>query len=670
MAQTMIDTLKTKKPKTHYARKGCVQCKKSHIKCDKIQPFCTTCSKRNILCTYELSFVFEDGTNKKRIPRRTPRTKRGSQDIITPLSVNSTSSASGSSGSLNLTRMASMTPLENPPFVATPKLETRASVSVCSDAQGRASFFTTSATPIENEQIESNFNFDAATVTAVATFELPEFLDKSPAELVLFDNYDIESGKWDNDAHCANWKFFDFDWRSADWLETMKMLEANDPIQHYSPINQPSDTTGFYSDSPELMNFVWTMARNTQLFGNLTLFPTEKIDRLIQLLWDLNDQYPVVQDALAYSCGIFTKDFYEKANYRNFASIWGTIIMSSNLRVSVDKLNLQLQKCSHFVEYVALLFSFFLLIAANNTCEGFEWDVYLPQTYMSLRKVRKLVPPGNYMTIQETEAYSIFGFLEEWFCQEEITAQLMSDQGGIVTDYTELEYLLGREAPELSNYRGKYDLMKGCFRELNSIFLKLCLKIMELKTKGVELGGRHMMKYKFLNTNSSLSLELHVFGSKLLAELEALKPTKKSIKSLCEGLTDHRLHYAMKNCNEMYYFGLQVYLRALFMNSQLDSPEITELLERVLEAGHNITCYPTKSIFCHLFIYLGAEVSLLLNQKTLFKNFMDLLRKIAHNGTAAAKNSIQKLNYISLALETRNYTLLVNPMYNQWKSSL
>ncbi|AGO12851.1 AaceriAGL361Cp [[Ashbya] aceris (nom. inval.)] len=649
----MLETLKSKKPKVQYSRKGCSQCKKSHIKCDKIQPLCTTCAKKNILCTYELSFVFEDGSSKRKILKRMPKTKKKrSQEIVTPLSLasNSTSSLSTSSRSQSLSQLLPAVAILHAEQECVRGHVRRASVDDTSDAQNQRSSTTSAGI--------SNFSFDSD------QFDIQNFLDTSPADLILFDNAEFELNAWSEQPAHAGWKIFTFDWRDADWPEVMKLLEVYDPIQHGSPVSQPCAPTDLGIDPSELNRFVWTMARSTQLFGNFAIFPNDKMEDLINVLWIINMHYGVVQDALTYGCGVFIKDVYERANYQTFAYHWGMIVMSSKASVSFELLNAQLLKAVVFTDFVAVLFAYFLSIASNSTCERFEWDTYFPQGYHVIRHVRTLIPLSGCMSELERASISAFAVLEDWFCQAEVIAQVISDKGGALSESAELEYLLTKVPPLLTSYQDKYDLMKGCFHSFNTIFLKLCLKLMDLKSRGVPLGGRHMVEYKLLNTNTSLALELHEFGSALLDELAATQPSKTELRQVCSGIADHRLQHAMKNSHEMYFLGLQLYLKAVFMKTPLNSPELVELLEHMLEAGQNITYYSTKTVCCHLFAFLGAELALLIDNRSLFKSFMGLLKTIADGGTAAAKNSMRRLNYISLVLETRSYTLLVNPIYN------
>ena len=60
-----LERFQTKKRKSAYSRKGCLQCKKAHTKCDEKKPRCSRCAKRCMDCTYKNNFVFQ----KNEIPR-------------------------------------------------------------------------------------------------------------------------------------------------------------------------------------------------------------------------------------------------------------------------------------------------------------------------------------------------------------------------------------------------------------------------------------------------------------------------------------------------------------------------------------------------------------------------------------------------------------------------
>lgn len=53
------------KRKADYSRRGCLECKKSHLKCDEGLPSCQRCQKRKTICTYQTKFVLENGVVSK-----------------------------------------------------------------------------------------------------------------------------------------------------------------------------------------------------------------------------------------------------------------------------------------------------------------------------------------------------------------------------------------------------------------------------------------------------------------------------------------------------------------------------------------------------------------------------------------------------------------------------
>lgn len=73
-------TTNVKRKKSQYSRKGCLQCKKIHTKCDEARPACNKCVKRGKQCTYKTDFVFQqlDDSNN------TLMNSNGPFPIITP----------------------------------------------------------------------------------------------------------------------------------------------------------------------------------------------------------------------------------------------------------------------------------------------------------------------------------------------------------------------------------------------------------------------------------------------------------------------------------------------------------------------------------------------------------------------------------------------------------
>ncbi|GMF99275.1 unnamed protein product [[Candida] boidinii] len=67
-------TTNVKRKKSQYSRKGCLQCKKIHTKCDEVRPACNKCVKRGKQCIYKTDFVFQklDNSNNTLINSNVP----------------------------------------------------------------------------------------------------------------------------------------------------------------------------------------------------------------------------------------------------------------------------------------------------------------------------------------------------------------------------------------------------------------------------------------------------------------------------------------------------------------------------------------------------------------------------------------------------------------------
>jgi hypothetical protein len=62
---------KRRKKTSDYSRRGCVQCKKSHVKCDEKSPACSRCLKKGIECNYVTNFFLENKNLNKNLSSRT-----------------------------------------------------------------------------------------------------------------------------------------------------------------------------------------------------------------------------------------------------------------------------------------------------------------------------------------------------------------------------------------------------------------------------------------------------------------------------------------------------------------------------------------------------------------------------------------------------------------------
>lgn len=95
-----MEKQKKKRKHSDYSRKGCTQCKKSHVKCDEKYPVCTRCQKRKIECKYFINFLMENSNSMMKKPTKSSHLWSSS---IKPSSSKSASEILPTANSLHIT---------------------------------------------------------------------------------------------------------------------------------------------------------------------------------------------------------------------------------------------------------------------------------------------------------------------------------------------------------------------------------------------------------------------------------------------------------------------------------------------------------------------------------------------------------------------------------------
>ncbi|AET39086.1 uncharacterized protein Ecym_4002 [Eremothecium cymbalariae DBVPG len=636
---------------------GCFQLKKSQIACDKRKAVCHKYAKRNIAYAYELRFVFQDGSgSKKRASKRGLRSKGAGGG-----SNNNNNSSSSSNNN------------DKPQHSIIPSLPS-SSATLHASADEITQHLVLDppdlglcdAVPTDDHQATKctqDCNFPGLLLyddMTNADFTIPEFLYASSINFPLFDPDEYSATASLNISYGGKpWHGFQAEWRKSECLISSTVLKDNDPIQEHfadSQSDQLLENVGFQNYIP--FGFVWTMARCTYLFSNFPTFPDSKIETLMSMLWTINAQYSVIEYALRCNCALYLKNVYETGNNRRLFDLWSAVAESPDLQFSIVELTTRIQKTLDFTEYIAGAFAIFLLFAAKAALEGSE-ESDCKEFHKILSHGHQLKPNDIYLTDLESSSIFVLQFLEAWFSQTELMACFLSDNGGAFEDVSEISHFFDAEFLDFYTFNGKYDLIKGCMNGFNGIYRRLYSKMAEFKGRGVPLSGRHIIKHKLLNSDESLSQELLEFGQALMLELDFSGNNEFEFSGLYK-IGDSALEYAMKNCNEMHSIGLKLYLKVFFINDSLPSLELLKLLEGLLYSCFQFSCYSNPSAFCHFYVYLGAVVSLFMGHVILFDQFKDLLQKFVNSGMSQARNSLERLRYISLVLEARNYALLIN----------
>ncbi|AAS51255.1 ACR028Cp [Eremothecium gossypii ATCC 10895] len=588
-----------KKRKSPYSRKGCLQCKKSHTKCDETKPACLKCVKRNVECTYKVSFVFQ-------------------------------------------------------------KVETGKDRESAGAADG-AGAGTSSDGGYENVVPKGDSG-------AEPNLDLRDYIYVSPTDLTFLNllTFDTQAAKvaapFVPSAPLTN--VFQLSWRNASWVELYDTLKAYDPIQAICNSGAAVDTGIISLDSPELLNFVWTMMRSTLGCGNFIMYPQERFDVFVGLLLDVAEKYQIVEQAVMYDVALLMKDIYFKNAFKDYSHIWDRYVRMPSLKPCLDTLQHRINKTTDFSEVVSLALAVFLLFAANSTYRNAEWRTHLKGSWHMMQSAIDFLPREP-LTFISGRCMELYQLLKDWFCHAEILACITSDNGGSIRTLTELNGLLSNAPYSHHNILGgRYDLIRGYVTDLFPIFTKITLKLLDLKSRGVSLHGTNILRFLLVEHEEAVTLELRGFGLTLLRELQVCKVTDLELCEIVRDVSDLRLQYTMKNSAKVYHMTLELYVKVFFVCVPLDSAELVSTLEQILETLYAMPYYTTSSVACHWGIYLSALVSALIGQKNIHLHFVDILSKLASNGMIVAANSITRLAYISRTLENKNYEALVNPSHD------
>ncbi|AET38520.1 Zn(II)2Cys6 transcription factor Ecym_3001 [Eremothecium cymbalariae DBVPG len=612
-----------KKRKSPYSRKGCLQCKKSHTKCDETKPQCLKCIKRNIDCTYKVSFVF--------------------QKVEAPSVVESSPTSNTLIGETDA-------PPSSTPFAVLPHQNAHVYTPMDTVNTEKINESLMHLSPIEQN------------------LDLRDFIYVSPTDLTFLNllTFDTQANKrpasFVSGTPLIN--LFQLSWRNSSWIELYDTLKTYDPIQILCNNRTPVDATSISLDNPQLLNFVWTMTRVTLGCGNFIIFPQERFDRLVELYLNLAEKHPVVEQAIMYDVALLMKDIYFKNDFKDYSHIWDRYVRMPSLKPCLDTLQHRINKTTEFSELVALAFTVVLLFAANSTYRNAEWRTHLKGSWHMLQSAVEFIPTHT-ITFSDQNCIDLYELLKDWFCHAEILACITSDNGGSIMTTSELHNLLSNAPYSRHNVLGgNYDLIRGYLTALFPIFTRITLKLLDLKSRGVLLHGTNIVRFLLVDRNEEIALELREFGLSLLHELQMSKINDQELREVVSDVSDLRLQFSMKNSAKVYYMALELYLKVFFVRIPLNSIELVDSLEQVLETLYAMPYYTTTSVACHWGIYLSGLVSALIGQKNIHTHFIDILSKLASNGMIVAANSITRLTYISRALDTNNYKALVNPSHD------
>lgn len=650
-----------KKRKTSYSRKGCLQCKKSHLKCDEGQPKCGKCIKRNIQCTYQLSLVFQDVSELK----------------MKTLPVVHSVMNNNVEGEMRLQELRQQQQQQ--------QTSSSSSSSSFSDGQGFGRTGKRShSSPYTRLVDMSDFklqNFVYVSPSDASLLKLPSNDGKAGADAETDPETDPDTDA-DADANAnanANvlargsvplLKEYNINWRNFAWVDMLKLLEKEDPCQEVYQGPQPALPALLAADddslvnSPKLNSFIWRFATTTLIAGNFLLFPSDRFDVLMSILWKLNQKHTIIQDAIRYDISVFMQDVYGKAHLSQFAQVWDQRVRAVSFKHVLGIINERIKYSQDFVEYVCLTFTVFLMFFANSALRSNLWRTHLRGCQHLLIRASILMPKGP-LTELEQNAREVYTILRDWFCYAVTTASLASNYGITLIDISEFtrSTFLSKSSP-LAIAGNGFNILRGMSNNLNMVYFKVLTKTFDMRDNGIDITGLNIIVFKLNRTTSSLLPQLSAFGRETLNELQHSAVLDENLEMSLSDVNDLRLRFSMISSHNMFFLLLELYLKVYFIDMDPTTPEIKSILYKMVKTAYSNPYYSSCGVCCHPSLFIGGLTCILARDDFLYFHFIDLLSKIADTGMAVAQNSIDKLNAIRSKIALGNFQNIIDPNHD------
>lgn len=656
-----------------YSRNGCQKCKQVHLKCDESYPICGRCSRLHLQCVFKNEMFAENLIVNRGELRRLSETFKGNSNQVETNLANSlrNSIISKTAGGLNesadtknLNQIAdsrefggfqqaiSLQSTSNSDMIlpSSTKIQSRASSSTSDNTAVIDKATTRETQDITPTESSSEHNFGIS----LDDFKIDDLIDIVPNDVALINMLGTNGQDfWKlSQKHISepNLYLFRTSWRSSSALECLQILERFDPIIG----NMEKDTLA--TSNSNLLDFVWTLCRETQFFYNFVDYPEETFNDIMNIFLVLTKRHNIIENTILFNASVFLTTFYSSAGMPQVEKCWDKYVRIPMLRKIITELKTALAKRCSFSELVTLAFSVAILFSVNSCDPNGTWRSNLRNCYTLMRKAIPLVETVDLNNDTDKAALDFFHVLREWFFNVEFLAMISSDNGGEITKPTPLEVLFAPTSrSEYVTLKNGINVVRGYSMSFNRILQGLYDFINHEKSLGINLSGTNILGLIYLD-NYSVSVErARAFGYKLLRQIDKFHVEYRSL-----GLKDIEMEITLKMTDITFRKGTELYVIFFLIGEQ--SPDETKVkLIALLESIFAAPYYDTCGVTLHWVVYVGGLISLVINNIKLYQGFASILRKIASRGMYVGEKSLERLEHIRNKIAEGKYTELSDP---------
>lgn len=610
---------KRRKPSKDYSRRGCVACKKSHVKCDEKLPKCSRCTRRNTDCQYITNFMNNvvDLNNNKGSDLKKQVIWGPNPFSLTskPTLPDSTDKASPPNIVFNASPYSEFTPTNLSNSYHIPSFEESPySVSLSETSEG-------------SYIVSPSFNYDH--LLSIQEGHLKESYSGGDFQ---FQNIEL-----------PNLLKFDIPWDGGPCVNFINKIEKNDPL---------SSNHSIAYNNQELVDFIWTMSRITKFFFTFVLFPEDSMTYIHDTCFKLNAKFPVMQSVINYHASLHICRLYHQGCKFKAHDVWEKTKIIS-FKQCIEFLKDGLESASTFVEFVVLTFTVVIIFSGN--ANNSSWRAHLTGCYQLINKCQKLVPQVNHQDALEVAALGLFNVIIEWYDYTSYMA-VMSSLNGFAGKM--LTFSISESFKSVAIPNNGVNLLSGQCTELDKFSKLMCKELHAFEKKGVRLSGLNCAYFVLTHQHPVILKEVQEKGLTLLQKVYEIKSKYKYQRLNSDNF---KMDLTLRMCNNVSFQGMELYLK-FFLVGERDPMQVRELLRDILDSFYSMPFKSSCSILRHWIIYIASIVALIQNEMVIYQQFIAILELLRANGMEIT--SIHILDRVRQIIANQTYQDLLFTDYD------
>lgn len=591
-----------RKKTNEYSKRGCLSCKRSHVKCDEQLPRCSRCTRRNTTCEYLKTFknCTVEIRNKESSPMNKELTFESSSFSSSPRNVILQNSKSPSM----------LSPSEEAQKQSLPSLDE----------------------PRYPEQISEISGTNCNKLGISSDDPIPIYLDC----------HNIEDCKIAS-VQLPNFFKFELSLENGTLINFITTIAKKDALLS-------THSTNF--NNQEFVDFIWTMCRITKFFFIFSLFPKDYILHIESILFQLISNFPILQTMITYHASSHMARLYKIAGYEKAFTMWRQVEVVS-FHQCIEYLKTRLESATTFVEHVVLTFNVVIIYLGNVS--NSSGHMHLSGCYELINKCYKLLPNVSKCTTLELIGLELFTFIIDWYKHTSLMAMISSQKR---FSKVELPPSIPEIYKRLKISQNDVDFVSGNAKQLDYFITLMCQEMQLLESKGIYFSGLSCVYFAVTKHISKTLEDAQEKGLMLLQTLSRIQNqfTYKRLES-----NDFELDLTLKMCNLMSFQGLYLYLRFFFMGER-DPLKIRSLLRDLLDSCYSMPYKSSCAILRHWVLYIAALIALIQNEAIIYEKIIEIFKLFLANGMEV--HSICILEDVRQILEKQTYDDLLSSEYN------